>query len=361
MVWSEQGSLFDGRWSETPGASESSPSTGPQSPDGATSRRLWPTPNAMDGKINPSMMADPQKVERQFRRGGTSRRNTTGSLAKDLMLGISPSPASATGRLWPTPSANQYECAPELWMARRERERAKHRNGNGFGLTLAMAVQSESISSPAASPASPSVWPDGGAEWTTNGGSGPSSAESFAFYDRDTSSWRTSQACFPGVSDTYSETWPRSGMTRNGHAYRRPPLVRLTSGGGSSSWPTPHGFPKQGQARNPGPSGNELGRAVNRWPTPTSRDHKDGDYCPNVPVNGLLGRAVWPTPKGSPSGPDYARRNREGSGGDDLVTQVGGSLNPTWVEWLMGFPLGWTDLEGSETPSSPKSPKRSGG
>ena len=23
---------------------------------------------------------------------------------------------------------------------------------------------------------------------------------------------------------------------------------------------------------------------------------------------------------------------------------IGGSLNPTWVEWLMGFPLGWTDL-----------------
>jgi DNA (cytosine-5)-methyltransferase 1 len=23
----------------------------------------------------------------------------------------------------------------------------------------------------------------------------------------------------------------------------------------------------------------------------------------------------------------------------------GGKLNPTWVEWLMGFPTGWTDLE----------------
>lgn len=22
----------------------------------------------------------------------------------------------------------------------------------------------------------------------------------------------------------------------------------------------------------------------------------------------------------------------------------GGQLNPTWVEWLMGFPIGWTDL-----------------
>jgi len=23
----------------------------------------------------------------------------------------------------------------------------------------------------------------------------------------------------------------------------------------------------------------------------------------------------------------------------------GGQLNPKWIEWLMGFPLGWTDLE----------------
>jgi hypothetical protein len=26
------------------------------------------------------------------------------------------------------------------------------------------------------------------------------------------------------------------------------------------------------------------------------------------------------------------------------------TLNPAWVEWLMGFPIGWTDLEDSETP-----------
>lgn len=35
------------------------------------------------------------------------------------------------------------------------------------------------------------------------------------------------------------------------------------------------------------------------------------------------------------------------------------SLNPAWVEWLMGFPIGWTDLEGSATPSSPPSPSGS--
>ena len=35
------------------------------------------------------------------------------------------------------------------------------------------------------------------------------------------------------------------------------------------------------------------------------------------------------------------------SGATRIVVAVegGGKLNPTWVEWLMGFPLAWTDLE----------------
>lgn len=42
---------------------------------------------------------------------------------------------------------------------------------------------------------------------------------------------------------------------------------------------------------------------------------------------------------------DY-RKGRE----FQLQTAVGGKLNPMWVEWLMGFPIGWTDLEASGTP-----------
>src|SRR4029077_19863587 len=76
------------------------------------------------------------------------------------------------------------------------------------------------------------------------------------------------------------------------------------------------------------------------WPTPTARDWKDGTAasCANVPENCLLGRAV------------HTREQQ---------TQVGGSLNPTWVEWLMGYPLGWTDCEHSGTASSPRSPNGS--
>jgi len=81
------------------------------------------------------------------------------------------------------------------------------------------------------------------------------------------------------------------------------------------------------------------------WPTPVSRDYKDGsaESCRNVPVNGHLGRAVhlWPTPKAQ-----NARGNGQthGEGGPSLDVVAGGTLNPDWVEWLMGFPVGWTNL-----------------
>jgi len=57
--------------------------------------------------------------------------------------------------------------------------------------------------------------------------------------------------------------------------------------------------------------------------------------------------AMLPTPKGTPSGPDYARARREGSGGDDFQTfgeRRGLKLQPVFVEWMMGYPLTWTNL-----------------
>lgn len=65
---------------------------------------------------------------------------------------------------------------------------------------------------------------------------------------------------------------------------------------------------------------------------------------------------LWPTPLARDS------HNRSGQAHRYLVQKrwnlqdclaargERGSLNPPWVEWLMGFPLGWTVLEPSETP-----------
>lgn len=78
------------------------------------------------------------------------------------------------------------------------------------------------------------------------------------------------------------------------------------------------------------------------WGTPTCRDHKDGSTSlENVPINGLLGRQVLTfshPDQATQDGPQSSRERR--------------SLNPRFVEWLMGFPTGWTSLEPAATLSS---------
>ncbi len=65
-------------------------------------------------------------------------------------------------------------------------------------------------------------------------------------------------------------------------------------------------------------SGDGLETAVRPWPTPCARDYRAG------------------------ADNDYQER-RQGSPG--LCDAVLGRLNPDWVETLMGFPVGWTDLD----------------
>ena len=173
-------------------------------------------------------------------------------------------------------------------------------------------------------------------------GYGPSLCESFAWYDHDTSSWRTCQASLVGECPTFSETWPASGMMRSGRAYQQPPLVPRTSVGGSSLWPTPVAkddgktpeAPMAMKRRMVGGPRNTItslqvmvkaiaqGKYREMWPTPTSRDWRSGKCSEET-----LQRNSRPLSEAAAQG------------------QVSGQLNPTWVEWLQGFPLGWTDLE----------------
>ena len=64
-----------------------------------------------------------------------------------------------------------------------------------------------------------------------------------------------------------------------------------------------------------------------------------------------LGQAVKVAMFPTPNTVDANGGTRNGKGQKQLCHTVGGQLNPTWVEWLMGFPLGWTDCDVSETPS----------
>jgi hypothetical protein len=71
-----------------------------------------------------------------------------------------------------------------------------------------------------------------------------------------------------------------------------------------------------------GKRGLSLHQATKLFPTPASRDYRSPNTLP------------------------YSERGG-GKKGEQLPNVIGGQLNPTWVEWLMGYPLGWTDYEGS--------------
>ncbi len=131
-----------------------------------------------------------------------------------------------------------------------------------------------------------------------------------------------------------SKIWPISGSIVGGQVSVLPKLAPLTSATeGGCLLPTPsassYGSNQGGAAGRTGKVRHSLSSTASRgvWPTPT--------VCGN-----------------------YNRKGASKSSGDGLATAVTktsvstGPLNPTWVEWLMGYPLGWTALEHSEMPSS---------
>lgn len=67
---------------------------------------------------------------------------------------------------------------------------------------------------------------------------------------------------------------------------------------------------------------------------------------------------MFPTPQATSWGCSGARAKLKRLTMEGKITEEerkgmqagnGGKLNPTWIEWLQGFPLGWTDLDASET------------
>lgn len=182
-----------------------------------------------------------------------------------------------------------------------------------------------SMSSAEGSPVRTSVWQEKEPVSKESGpASGPSLPASFASYDPDTSSWRTSDI-YPTVDcPVFSKTWPTWGLMRSGRCFQLPPSVPATFARGSLLWPTPNAM---------GGTGYMSGSKRDVW-RPT------------------LESAVRMAPTGPPP---LIRRSSLETSKLGVRTPVprsewaSGVLNPRWTEWLMGFPVGWCSL--SEPPS----------
>jgi DNA (cytosine-5)-methyltransferase 1 len=183
----------------------------------------------------------------------------------------------------------------------------------------------------------------------------------------------------PIIGETESLSWPtpRANVAMASlitpeianNPNRQPNLETVV---GRRLWPTPTAHPdnsnKNGKFKNP-----TLGDAVKMWPTPTTQETEHPDamltetgrrLSKDGKTSHSLGLAdavkMWPTPTygklaGGTGGmqqieAQYLAGNINSEERRAMRAGNGGKLNPMWVEWLMGFPPGWTDLEDSGTP-----------
>lgn len=118
--------------------------------------------------------------------------------------------------------------------------------------------------------------------------------ESFARYDRESLSWKTSQLCLDGEWEEFSETWPRAGSMRSGIAFRSEPLADTFYATACLSLP--------------------------KVPSPVSADHKG-------------------------AGRDRLERGANNNLRDYFAIKYNMLYPPVaMVEYLLGFPIEWSAL-----------------
>jgi DNA (cytosine-5)-methyltransferase 1 len=221
---------------------------------------------------------------------------------------------------------------------------------------------------------------------------------SFTKYDPSSCSWKTHQCSLLGDLDEFLETWPQWGLMRDGECWEQRMLeqtIRGTESGlspdGVATFHTPNTTGLDGGSN----SRKALKKKQEKFPTPTSSDYKDqptskswkekgainfklsnpeirekwptplaSDWKPRGPNSkqqGLSEKVKWPTPqasdcrdRGNMSNPAIQRRAEKGKqlNLSMVAHPTSGQLNPTWVEWLMGWPLEWTDLKPLEMDKS---------
>ena len=209
------------------------------------------------------------------------------------------------------------------------------------------------------------------------------------------SSWPT--AC------TSSEQRDRCSSPPHGMANTDKTGKKGGAGGGefalqANSWPTPNQTDNKGVSQPVGrrpECDDDLPSRVERWPTPASRDHKSGQASqatldknarplneaaemnfpssPPAPATEPLGQEssqggqgshrLWLTPKaaelwGEKYKPETSQRHAAEGRQITLSQQVGHvlykgkkRLNPNFVDWLMGYPIGHSDCDSTVTPS----------
>lgn len=249
-------------------------------------------------------------------------------------------------------------------------------SGTTYGLSTANRGEEKSTASAEASPAKTSQRQ--AKERVSTGREaayGASSRVLLAKFDHNTRSWKTPQCSFLGDSDECLETLPRLGMTQNGLLWELMTLERPTDASASGYWRTPDtgagGEISAEKAadfamRKTRASGSAIQirlcdqvRHPQLWPTPNCSGLDGGSNSRKANKKRGIYQMIYPTPKCQDArAASFDRRKgnlgevihgRYLNGGNATPQTKSARLNPNWVEWLMGWPIGYTDSKPLET------------
>ena len=240
----------------------------------------------------------------------------------------------------------------------------RRRENTSSGCDLSQADSSSRAASPARTypvPArakgSPAPDRDSGVRWQ----------ELFVRFDPATSTWKTHQCLWEEDLQWSSVTLPKWGIMRDGVLLERTTPALPIGAKGFGLWPTPlsrdHKSGKCSQDtwdKNSRPLNEAVlhgGTSTRQtWPTPTNSmvtaaDMEQARFAGNSGKRPKYqdAKKIWPTPQsrdfrtGEGHRWDEPEKRSRNLNDQAAKTENHGQLNPSWVEWLMGFPIGWTN------------------
>jgi hypothetical protein len=188
--------------------------------------------------------------------------------------------------------------------------------------------------------------------------------ESLARLDLNTSLWKThQQSLFEDLTE-FLVTFPDWGSMRNGELF--PPKMSVALKNAKDFGRLRNSIQAQRQSAQM-PDGIASGVPLKLCLDANATTESGGamnatnGHIHFIMMNGTVAHSVAPTMWLTPQANEDAAGTPNGNmqkmlGNHPLIRGTtpeqwkSGTLNPTWIEWLMGFPLGWTDCDALAMP-----------
>jgi hypothetical protein len=156
-------------------------------------------------------------------------------------------------------------------------------------------------------------------------------------YRRQANQTERTEELLPALAETVSRLWmtPKANEPgRTAITQGRPLDMATHLNTQASNWHTPQGSDYKGPnlSGSGTTSSHSLATNAEVWATPMANDdgHK---VTPNSHQAGLIGQSYR-----------FGRPAHQMPKGGEESAQLTRRLNPRFVEWLMGWPIGWTDF-----------------